>query len=407
MSLSDPETNLTPDAQQLLDASNQDERKRRKLLLILLLLLLVLCGVLCLVIRYFLQPTPIVDLMPAVVAKNINYPPAYKFSINDISRPLGVAVSVDGQRLYVTESEGERAIKMFDRDGNLIQRFAPPGTTPANRQPTYIAVHPDGRVFVSDKYNNVIDVFDPQGNFIDAIIWENLTLSKFVASKNNGTVPQGTEYFYSIIDNQVYYKFPGDIETVQSAPLDVQGTWSPLGLRFDSQGNLMVSQTSAKNSRVVIFPAEALNGSWIDFNPQIITFGKDGKGEGEFYFPNSVVVDSQGRFYVSDGNNGRISWWNADRTYKMFFGFGSDANSLNLPRGSWMDGKDRLHVADAVGQTVRVYDVSGQNPEFLYNIGEFGVGEGQLNYPTDVCIDSGGRLYIADRENNRVSVWSY
>lgn len=72
-----------------------------------------------------------------------------------------------------------------------------------------------------------------------------------------------------------------------------------------------------------------------------------------------------------------------------------------------MDGKDRLHVADAVGQTVRVYDVSGQSPKFLFNIGEFGIGDGQLNYPNDVCIDSGGRLYIADRENNRVQVWSY
>jgi hypothetical protein len=73
----------------------------------------------------------------------------------------------------------------------------------------------------------------------------------------------------------------------------------------------------------------------------------------------------------------------------------------------WMDRKDRLHVADAVGQSIRVYDVSGTAPTFLYNFGEFGISEGMFNYPTDICLDSGGRLYIADRENNRVQIWSY
>ena len=39
-------------------------------------------------------------------------------SVNDVDEPTGVAVSPDGQRIYVAESGGERLIKMFDRDGN-------------------------------------------------------------------------------------------------------------------------------------------------------------------------------------------------------------------------------------------------------------------------------------------------
>jgi hypothetical protein len=73
----------------------------------------------------------------------------------------------------------------------------------------------------------------------------------------------------------------------------------------------------------------------------------------------------------------------------------------------WIDSKDRLHVADAVGATIRVYDVSAAEPAFLYSFGGFGNTEGMFNYPVDIFIDSTGRLYIADSQNNRIQIWSY
>ena len=122
---------------------------------------------------------------------------------------------------------------------------------------------------------------------------------------------------------------------------------------------------------------------------------------------NQEGRNSLGNFYVSDGNNGRISVWSLDMQYKTFFGFGSADSALNLPRGIWMDAKDHLLVADAVGQFIRVYDVSGAEPVFIYNIGTYGALEGQFNFPNDICMDASGRVYIADRENNRVQIWSY
>jgi hypothetical protein len=91
---------------------------------------------------------------------------------------------------------------------------------------------------------------------------------------------------------------------------------------------------------VQIFPATSLNVSWLDFNPKVAEFGVEGKGDGQLSFPNGVVTDSKGNFYVSDGNNGRISFWTSDMQYKTFFGFGSSESALNLPRGEWMSNKD-------------------------------------------------------------------
>jgi tripartite motif-containing protein 71 len=405
MSLPNPVPTLDPDVQRLAAINEKEERKRRIMLLGLLLLLLALCAVIYLSVRYLLNPAPIQDLLPPVISRNLYNPPTYKFAITDVVKPVGVSTSVDGQRLYVSEGGGERMIKMFDRDGKLIQSFAPPGTTPSNRKPVYIAVHPDGRVFVSDNYNQVIDVFDPEGNFIDAIIGVDLTLSEVVAGKNNGTVPPGTTYFYNITEKSVFYQLPD--EDMQSVAIVSDQSWAPLGLHFDSKGNLLVTNISEIGEQIVIFPAEAIQGSWLNFSPQVQTFASAGHGDGQLSFPNSVVSNSNGNFYVSDGNNGRISYWNSDRSYRTFFGYGSNSSSFNLPRGMWIDDKDRLHIADAVGQSIRVYDVSQTEPVFLYNFGDFGIMEGQFNYPTDICMDSGGRIYVADRENNRVQIWSY
>ena len=216
---------------------------------------------------------------------------------------------------------------------------------------------------------------------------------------------KGQAYFYNNTDKNVYYQVPD--EEVQAVAITTSVPWAPLGLRFDPKGNLLVTNISKDGPQILIFPAEGLQGSWIDFNPAVKSFAPAGSGDGQLSFANSVMNDSQGNFYVSDGNNARISYWGSDLSYKTFFGYGSDTSSFNLPRGLWIDNKDRLHVADAVGQSIRVFDVSQDKPVFLFNFGDFGIAEGQFNYPTDICLDSGGRLYIADRENNRVQIWSY
>ncbi len=127
----------------------------------------------------------------------------------------------------------------------------------------------------------------------------------------------------------------------------------------------------------------------------------------QFTFPNVAVMDFLDRLHVLDGNNSRISVWDNQGNHLFLYGTGSGDSALSLPRGGAIDSKDRLHVVDAVGQNVKVYDVSGVEPDYLFSFGEFGLDDGQFNYPNDIALDLFGRLYIADRANNRIQVWSY
>jgi sugar lactone lactonase YvrE len=381
----------------------KDDRRRRWLLLLLLLLLLCCCCTSYFMARYFLKPQPLPQMVPVV--NQIPYPPTFKFLITGLDGPVGVAASPDGSRIYGTESENQRLIKMFDRNGNFLKSFAPFGTTPSNRKPAYIAIDAAGRLFVVDTYNNTINLFDADGNHLDGIIGKDISISEMVSAQIGGELPPGTLVFYNNTSKNIEYQLPG--QPKQSIVGPDQTLWSPIGVRFDKDGNLLVTNVTIGKHEVLVYPAAAINGSWRDFSPQIKSFGVEGKENGQLSFPNSVVTDSKGNFYVSDGNNGRISFWTPDMQYKTFFGFGSSEISLNLPRGMWMDTKDRLHIVDAVGSVVRVFDVTGAEPVFLYNFGVYGIAEGEFNFPNDIFMEGTGRLYIADRENNRIQVWSY
>ena len=177
-------------------------------------------------------------------------------------------------------------------------------------------------------------------------------------------------------------------------------------MRFDKDGNLLVTVVTDQSVR--IFPAETLRPDALaDFSGQSKAFGSYGQNTGQFLFPNVALADNQGRIQVSDGNNGRVSMWDVQGNFLLYFGRGTGDDALNLPRGMWLDGKDRLHVVDAVGHTVRVYDVSGTEPAFLYKFGDLGDTDGLFYYPNDICMDDAGSLFIVDRENDRVQVWSY
>ncbi len=385
------------------DPASKDEKKRRWLLLILILLALLFCIVSYLFLRYLRKPEPLPEMIPLV--EQVDYPPHYLFSIYGVDKPVGVSISGDGERIFVTETGGERLIKAFDRDGEALFSFAPPRTRPGERSPVYMAVDSANRLFVSDRLQHAIFVYDVDGNLLDSIITPDTTLSEYL-TVHTGGLPEGSIFAFNAFESDIYYQKPGEEEQILAAP--ELADWSPLGIFFQPDGSMLLTDVGKDANFVRQFPAELMTASsWQSFDPAAITFGAEGQDNGEFLFPNIAVSGAQGQIYVSDGNNGRISVWSADFEFLFNFGRGSSDGALNLPRGMAIDESERLHIVDAVGQNVKVYDVSGEQPRFLFEFGNLGLDDGQFQYPNDIVIDPTGRLYIADRENNRIQVWSY
>ena len=174
-------------------SEEQEEKRRKRLILLLALLLLLLCCIGSLFARYINEPAPLPDLLPAPIRDNVAYPPHYLFSIYGVDQPVGVAVSPSGDRIYVSEMGGERTIKIFDSNGILLDDFEPPGTSVPERSPVYLAVDVQGRVFVPDRHQHAIFVFDRDGNYLNSILGPGLTLSEYI-SKHVGGLPEGSTF---------------------------------------------------------------------------------------------------------------------------------------------------------------------------------------------------------------------
>jgi len=395
--------NLREELQQQID-EGKENRSRTLLLAILGLLSCFLVSVLGLFFQYIREPVPLAQMVAPQA--NLNYAPHYLFSIYDVNKPSGVGVMSTGERIYVAEMAGDRMIRIFDRNGNSLGAFAPEDTLPGERAPVYLSLDNSSNVFVTDRLQHAVFVFDREGNFIDALLGPDLTLSEYV---NQHTIDHSdnTILTLNLFENGISGSSL-DEKSIQFDPFELPD-WSPLGVRFDRNNRLILTDVTKESHRVyVVDLSETSIVDYItDFEPIVLSFGASGSNNGEFLFPNTAVTDSLDRVYVSDGNNGRISVWDPHGNFLYDFGGGSGESSLSLPHGLAIDDRDRLHVVDTVGQMVKVYDVSGTEPEYLFAFGDFGMGDGLFNFPNDIAMDKHGRLYITDRENNRVQVWSY
>jgi DNA-binding beta-propeller fold protein YncE len=328
--------------------TEQERKRRRRKIAALVAILVVLAIIVLLIVRALSGHSPLPSLSSTL--------PHYVSSIYGSDQPLGVATDPAGQRIYVTESEGPRLVRVYDRAGHRIGSLSPAaGRAGRWHLPVYVAVSPrTEQVYVSDRLREDVEVYDRTGRYLRAI---RPTTSRGKSSQ-------------------------------------------PLGLAFGQEGNLYMTDVGGarQNHRVVVIGA---NGTQL--------LRKLGS-RGSFWFPNGLAVDSRGDVYVADSNNGRLAI--LDPTGKLVSSIqrGVGEGDLNLPRGVAIDGQGRLYVVDTTAQAVDVYRLPHEVTEVPRYVGSFGaegIGDGQFQYPNGIAIDRNGRIYVTDRENDRVQVWEY
>jgi DNA-binding beta-propeller fold protein YncE len=80
--------------------------------------------------------------------------------------PTDVAVSPTGE-FYVSDGDRNVCVHKFSADGTLLFSWGEPGEGPGQFCRPHSVWEADGRVFVADRNNNRIQIFTPEGKYLD------------------------------------------------------------------------------------------------------------------------------------------------------------------------------------------------------------------------------------------------
>ena len=101
------------------------------------------------------------------------------------------------------------------------------------------------------------------------------------------------------------------------------------------------------------------------------TPGVAGDGENTFDEPNAVIVSPQGDIFVSDGHtpdegNARIIHFDKNGKFvKVWGGHGIGLGRVEVPHALAMDKEGRLYVADRYNNRIQIFSQDGHAPGYL------------------------------------------
>ncbi len=157
----------------------------------------------------------------------------------------------------------------------------------------------------------------------------------------------------------------------------------------------------------------------------MIVFDKEGQflnawGEGLFNNPHGIFIDGQDKVWCVDNGDhtvrildteGKLQQTIGEPGKEASTGFAIDQSPVLHAGGPFnrctnvaVLKSGEFYVADGYGNA-RVHKFSADGT-LQFSWGEPGNGPGQFNLPHGIAVDSSGKVYVADRENSRVQIFS-
>ena len=261
--------------------------------------------------------------------------------------------------------------------------------------PLGVASMDDGSIVVADTAVQRVSLYDERGRFVRRIGGDTVADKVFSV---DGVMADGDTIFVSDWSLRRVWMFARDGKVKGFFPKD------PMSSEFGASGLTPYDVVRVGNDVLV----SSRNGI---YRFDVAT----GKSKGRFdktspdgiqpLFVNGLTYDPESkRVFACDTLNrrviaydvsGRALWRLGQRDAK-----GKIISLFGLPRGAVMTSRGLL-VSDAFNHVLYLLDADG-NLKGVY--GSRGVLDGQFNFPEGLDVAPDGLLYVADRENNRVSV---
>ncbi len=159
-------------------------------------------------------------------------------------KPADIAFGQNGD-IYVADGYGNSRLVHLDKDGNLIKAWGEKGSEEGNfDNPHNVVIDKEGKLYVADRYNSRVQVFNAEGNFLQA--WTDV----------------GIPWGLAITDDQHIYMTDGNTEQI---------------IKLDTQGNILATYRAG-----------------------------GGTQSGELRAAHGIAVGKNGELYVTEVLNWRV-----------------------------------------------------------------------------------------------------
>ena len=347
----------------------------------------------------------------------------------------GVAVDALGD-LYIADSGNNRIRKVSNGlittvVGNGTAGFSGdngPATSAQLNQAASVAVDISGSLYIADSDNNRIRkvsngaIGTVAGNGICCFSGDNGPATGAQLNQTAGIAvdTSGSLYIADSLNSRIRKVSNGVITTVagngvngfsgDNGPATSASLFYPSGVAVDTSGNLYISDD--RNDRIrkvsngVITTVAGSGFSCCDLG--------SGPAASASFDPSGVTVDTSGNLYIADFDNNRIlkvsnGAFTTVAGGSTVLGDNGSATSARIshPRGVAVDTGGNLYIADYDDNRIRkvsngvITTVAG-NGTAGFSGDNSSATSASLQSPSGVAVDISGNLYIADSGNNRI-----
>jgi sugar lactone lactonase YvrE len=273
--------------------------------------------------------------------------------------------------------------------GELQLVWGDRGNRPGHLQkPRAVVTDDQDRLYIADMTDR-IQVFSADGEFLNH--WRlpafNVDGPTGLMFDNAGRLMVADTHFFRLI----FYSLDGElvamIETTQGTDLGQFGYVRDMAQ--DKNGFLFTCEYGELDRIQVISPDLEFVRQW----------GGHGYEPGEFYRPEGLAFDREGRLFVADCANHRIQIFETSGKLVDIWGKdGSDLGELRYPQDLSFDSHWNLYVVEWGNCRVQKFSPTGKS---LGAWGGPGRSPGKLNNPWALAVDTQDRVHVADSENHR------
>ncbi|MDP1992397.1 MAG: 6-bladed beta-propeller [Syntrophales bacterium] len=261
--------------------------------------------------------------------------------------------------------------------------------------PESIVQDAQGNIYVADSFNDRIEKFDPDGNYILSWGSSGAEDGQFQGCRGLAIDSANNVYVTDVILHRVQkFDSSGNFITKWGSEGTGIGEFSaPFDISADSLNNLYV--VDANNNRIQKFDSSGRH---------LGQFGTRGTGDGQFDEPIGITIDYRNNIYIADGRDNRIQKFDQNmRFVAKWRGAGTGDGQFVTPYGLAADRDGNIYVTDLGNNRIQKFDSSGN---YLGKAAQAGYQEGELFEPSDVIVDQFGNLYVVDGNNHRVQIFT-